>query len=266
MQWPDDVLEVVFGYAATDTSVPDHVDAEFVRRWACTSQRHFLGPLATNTLLLRHMSGCMTTRDPIRTLIDYCNWRHLFLRSPAHFYEAYHRTYLHRQLLAAFAILGGPFVDLYTCPVMSWVVREWSHSKREFAMALVRFHGPYLRETSRTLRNDKDIVLAAVQDTGCALAFASERLKHERDVVECAVCTDGSALAFAPDFLKEDPRIVRLALTSDGNALFYAGAAFRQDLESVRLAVRTRSYAIELAPDEFRRDPQIRCHLPNGKI
>ena len=247
--------------AAIDAGASDKIDADFVGRCACTSYRNFLGPVATDALLSQHMSSCLRPWDPIGTLVEYCQWRRLFERSPARFDDAYRRACPRSRLLAAFALVGGAFCDMYTCPVMSHAVLDWSHSNREFAKALVRFHGPDLLETGRELQDDKDVVLTAVRDTGYALAYASERLKHDEDVVECAVCTDGAALAFAPDAFKEDPRIVRMALASDGNFLRRPRFVRTWSRCSWRCALAVRH---RLGPDSFRLDPQIRLSLDCG--
>merc|ERR1719421_2677587 len=57
-------------------------------------------------------------------------------------------------------------------------------------------------ETVESLKNDKEVVLAAVAQDGLALEYADESLKKDKDVVLAAVAQCGSALECADESLK----------------------------------------------------------------
>ena len=63
-----------------------------------------------------------------------------------------------------------------------------------------------------TVNSTKQDVLAAVAQTGSALQFASETLKNDRDVVLAAVAKDGwAALQYASETLKNDQLLQRVS-------------------------------------------------------
>ena len=82
-----------------------------------------------------------------------------------------------------------------------------------------------LRYASDTLKNDRDVVLAAVQHNGMVLHYASANLRNDQDIVLAAVQQHGDALQYASDGLRNDQGVVLVAVQQHGRmALLYASA------------------------------------------
>lgn len=72
-------------------------------------------------------------------------------------------------------------------------------------------NGMVLRYASDTLKNDRDVVLAAVQHNGMVLHYASANLRNDQDIVLAAVQQHGDALQYASDGLRNDQGVVLVA-------------------------------------------------------
>ena len=77
-------------------------------------------------------------------------------------------------------------------------------------------NGMVLRYASDTLKNDRDVVLAAVQHYGMVLHYASANLRNDQDIVLAAVQQHGDALQYASDGLRNDQGVVLVAVQQHG--------------------------------------------------
>ena len=114
-----------------------------------------------------------------------------------------------------------------------------------------------LKYTIKSLRNDKEVVLAAVQKNGRALQYASAELKADKEVVLAAVQQDGCALQYASAELKADKEVVLAAVQQDGDALYYASAELQADKEVVLAAVQQDGCAIGYASEAIQADKGV---------
>jgi hypothetical protein len=104
--------------------------------------------------------------------------------------------------------------------------------------------------------SDKKIVLAAVK-SGCHLRNASKLLQSDRDVVLAAVGRDGNSLGHAARLLQSDKEIVLAAVKQYGCALEYAGPDLQNDKIVVMAAVTQSGWALRYASSELRNDKDI---------
>ena len=93
-----------------------------------------------------------------------------------------------------------------------------------------------LEHADKSLKADREIVLAAVKQDGYALEYADKSLKANREIVLAAVKQNGSTIQFADKSLQADREIVLAAVKLDSEALQYAAPALQQDEEVLRIA------------------------------
>ena len=142
----------------------------------------------------------------------------------------------------------------------------------------MRAYGNALYWASETLRNDREVVLAAVSpseevrvnyspyELRFTLKYASPELQQDRVVVLTAVSHNGLALQFAPSELKKDKAVVLAAVRQNGEALRWAPAELKSDREVVVTAVRDAGVmAYEYASPELQMDPEVQKHRLDWK-
>tara|TARA_Y100000031_G_scaffold106091_1_gene116854 strand:- start:898 stop:2298 length:1401 start_codon:yes stop_codon:yes gene_type:complete len=104
-----------------------------------------------------------------------------------------------------------------------------------------------LEHADKSLKADREIVLAAVKQDGYALEYAAKSLKADREVVLKAVKEEGLALEYAAKSLKADREIVLAAVKNNGNALEYAAKSLKADPDIVLAAAKANGGALEEA-------------------
>lgn len=122
----------------------------------------------------------------------------------------------------------------------------------EFLEELIGGNGHYLHCASKTLIQDKCLVLKAVKNYGLALQFASYHWK-DKDVVEAAVRSDYRALKFADEELKKNMNLVLIAVNVNGFALEHA-PHFCQNKDVVEIAVKNNYPAVQYAHETLKQD------------
>ena len=85
-----------------------------------------------------------------------------------------------------------------------------------------------LKDASKNIKGDREIVMAAVRQNGWALRFASEDLRGDRDIVMTAVRQDGGVLMFASDDLQVDMDILMTVVRHNGDVLPFASENLRR--------------------------------------
>jgi hypothetical protein len=110
--------------------------------------------------------------------------------------------------------------------------------------------GERLAYAPESIRNDRQVVLAAVQNCGSAVQFAGDRFRGDREVWCTAVNNDGTVLRFAPPAIRQDREVVLLAVTQAGETLQWAPPFLRNDVEIVAAAVKSNPEAVQFASPE----------------
>jgi hypothetical protein len=82
---------------------------------------------------------------------------------------------------------------------------------------------------SDSIKNDREVVLAAIKYNRNALCFASDEMKNDREVVITAVKRCGFVIRHASKNLRADKEIVLAAMKEDRIAFEYADEALKTD-------------------------------------
>ena len=93
----------------------------------------------------------------------------------------------------------------------------------------VLVHALRIRQASKQLRNERDLVLGAIKQNGLRLQYASDELKNDRNIVLAAVSRQGDALQYASSERRRDREIVMKAVAQNGFALRFASRSLRSD-------------------------------------
>jgi hypothetical protein len=94
-----------------------------------------------------------------------------------------------------------------------------------------------LKDASKKLQDDEEVVMKAVQKCGNELKYASERLQDSEEIVKIAVKQCGYALASASERLQDNEEIVKIAVKRNGNALSSASKRLKDNEEIVMIAI-----------------------------
>lgn len=97
-----------------------------------------------------------------------------------------------------------------------------------------------LRDCSKKLKDDKDVVIKFVKLWGLNIQHASDRLRDDEDIVEAAVikwcgCTP---FQYASDRIKRDPEFVKFAVKYRASSFLYACDELRKNEEFILELVR----------------------------
>jgi len=87
-----------------------------------------------------------------------------------------------------------------------------------------------LCHTTKQLRMDREVLLAAIQSSEQLLCQLYDENKNKRMVVEL-VSQKGSLLKVAPDVLRNDREVVLAAIGNDVTAFAYASGVLKNDRE-----------------------------------
>ena len=123
--------------------------------------------------------------------------------------------------------------------------------------ALKKYHGyayDFLKkEADKSLKSDREFLLAAIKISPESFLFASKKLRSDRELAlaaaECAY-----ALEVAGENLKSDQEIVLAYVTRWGLSLEYAHESLKSNREIVMAAVRQSEKALKFASPELRSD------------
>lgn len=122
---------------------------------------------------------------------------------------------------------------------------------------------------AKTLRADREIVLAAVQTISHNLRCAKKHwdicpiILREREIVLFASDFPGYALSFAAKDLQADREIVLAAVREHGSALAYAAKALRTDPEILAEANKSkecRPTLAKISDDEYSSASTLMCY------
>lgn len=86
-------------------------------------------------------------------------------------------------------------------------------------LTAVKQNGNSLKYADKSLKKDKEIVLAAVNQDGYALCYADESLKKDKEIVLAAVKQDNYSFKFADKSLKKDKEFLIKAYTTCGKEI-----------------------------------------------
>ena len=128
---------------------------------------------------------------------------------------------------------------------------------KEIVLAAVKQNGWALFYAHKSLKNDKEIVMEAVKQHGLALESVDESLKKDKEIVMAAVKQNGNALKYVDESLKKDKEIVLAAVKQDGKALYYADKSLKKNKEIVMAAVKQNGSALEYADESLKKNKEI---------
>ena len=127
----------------------------------------------------------------------------------------------------------------------------------EVVLAAVKKDAHMLEYVSESLKNEKVIVLEAVKQDGYALEHASEELRNNKDIVLEAVRQKPRSLRYASEQLKDDKDIMMAAVKRVGHVLTQASLTLRNDKELVLVAVNQYGYALKFASSALKNDREV---------
>lgn len=82
-------------------------------------------------------------------------------------------------------------------------------------LAGARITGQILYYASKSLRDDKDMVLTAVSTKGIILKYASKRLRQDKDVAIAAVKQNKKAFEYIDDSIKNEDTIQKIVNSTE---------------------------------------------------
>ncbi len=173
---------------------------------------------------------------------------------PNHYYTHLDKKTFTRCTLLLIPILGQILVYL----------GDLLCDNKAFALELVKINGLHLRDVSKRLRNDKDVVLAAVTENKKAIKYAGDDACYDEEVMRLVagpnyippvsdrekvledVKINPMAILDASEFW-EDREIIMEAVKGDGNLYIYCSDELKDDDEVFLAAVVTNPKALKSA-------------------
>ena len=119
------------------------------------------------------------------------------------------------------------------------------------------------KEADKSLKSDREFILAALKISTDSFPFASKKLRSDREIVLAAVKDCGYNLQFADKKMQSDREIVLAAVMNDDVsnpdcAFFHADVRFKlYDREIVLAAVRQKGKVLKFADEKFKSDREI---------
>jgi hypothetical protein len=110
------------------------------------------------------------------------------------------------------------------------------NTDKEIAKEVVKRDGHLLCVMNETLRNDKEIVMAALQDYPQSFKYVSEDLKNDKDVILKAIVRDPSIISQINEKFKKDKSLIFEIIEANPNSYCYLddilqGDDFKNDRE-----------------------------------
>jgi predicted nucleic acid-binding Zn-ribbon protein len=129
-------------------------------------------------------------------------------------------------------------------------------SKRTI-IAFLGFSGELLENVPCSIKDDKDVVMAAVKQRGCAIKYASEKFKADKEVVMAAVKCEGDALQYISESLKADKEVVLAAVKQNAFAILNASEIFKTDKEMILAVVKCNGSALQCISESLKADKEV---------
>lgn len=151
-------------------------------------------------------------------------------------------------------IIREQIEDRIPSPLSNLIASFATKTEEELeALQTVRKDGMELRNLSKKLQNNKEIVLEAIKQNPTSIKYASFLLKKDRDVVKTAVQLNGWVLEHADKTLQDDFEIVLLAVTEHGESIEYASDQLKNDPRIVKVAILRTPQALNVAGERIRK-------------
>uniref|UniRef100_A0A7R9U6T0 DUF4116 domain-containing protein n=1 Tax=Pinguiococcus pyrenoidosus TaxID=172671 RepID=A0A7R9U6T0_9STRA len=142
--------------------------------------------------------------------------------------------------------------------VYAWVEKTLKED-REIVMAAAAKSSAILQVAPPEMRNDREVILAALRckDGAKALKMAPRHLVRDRSFLMEAVEVDGDALKYAHEDDLNNKRLALVAVNSNGRSLRLLSRALRDDIDVVTAAVQEYPRALRYASDALRHDSEL---------
>lgn len=137
------------------------------------------------------------------------------------------------------------------------VADETLRDDKDIVLAAAKSHGQSLEYASLRLRSDVDVVRAALQRDGLSIKHAMPELQCCEELAETAVRQNGYALELTPVMCRNNKVVVMAAIENEGEAIRYASSQLRADREVVMTAVRSNNEALKWIDPALRDDPAV---------
>lgn len=138
-----------------------------------------------------------------------------------------------------------------------YLLKSTMRNDRDIVLAAVKHNGQSMCWASKRLQDDDEIIETAIQTYPLAIRNASERLKNNRDIIKDVCSRDQRCFEYASDKLKNNKELViELAKysTKIANMLPYV---LQDDEEVCRAYISNHGFAIRYFSLKLRNDPKI---------
>jgi Domain of unknown function (DUF4116) len=131
--------------------------------------------------------------------------------------------------------------------------------KKALALELVSKFGLNLSydPICKEFTDDIDVVLAAINNNASAFQYASDTLKNNKEVILAAVTKNGYLLKFVP-IPAQTQEVVLAAVRQNGCAIMFAEPIWQENKDVVLAAVTQNGLALMGVHSSLRNDPEIR--------
>jgi CxxC motif-containing protein len=160
--------------------------------------------------------------------------------------------------------------------IVSEDVDKLQHASCDVQKIIIANNPTKIQYASDSLKNNREIVMAAVEkDNGTLqhasmtlqkeiieadpskLQYASEYIQDDRGVVLHAVKQDGMVLQFASKAFQDDRGVVLYAVKQSGCALSFANKTLKNDKKLVMIAVKQDCRALKYASQDLQDDKRV---------
>jgi predicted methyltransferase len=146
---------------------------------------------------------------------------------------------------------------IYAQPTSICIASDSLKDDKDVVLAAVKNCFYAFQYASSRLKDDKNTVLAVVKQYGGDLKDVSTRLRNDKAVVTTAVNQAGGALQYASTTLKNDKDVVLVAVKQDGSALSYTSDTLKNDKYVVLTAVNQIGGALQYASTTLKNDKYL---------
>lgn len=132
----------------------------------------------------------------------------------------------------------------------------------------VKKYGLLLACASKSLQDNKELVLISINERPSAIEFASDRLKLDHDVIMACLTKDGLTLALFPESIASQKEYAKFAVTQNGMALKYVKGSLEDDIELVDIACSKIGFALQFASTRLKKNERLvtRAILAEGSL
>lgn len=121
----------------------------------------------------------------------------------------------------------------------------------------VKKYGLLLACASKSLQDNKELVLHAINERPSAIEFASDSLKIDHDLIMACLTKDGLSLALFPESVSSQKEYAKVAVTQNGMALKYVKGSLNDDIELVEIACSKIGFALQFASVRLKKHERI---------